>query len=152
MYEAKVKTLEGKTQHIVLERVLNIEEANQIAKSLCGVEEVLTVYLSRYKEVYYDTETPLETATKWYEATLEYETEAETKEDGKATKPKTTKHKILVEATSFEHCYDRMKNILKQGYEMDQKSLKETNIAYVLQDVIADMDFPQADESDKKQE
>lgn len=137
MYEAKLKTTEGKNEHIVLERVLNIEEATAVAKSLPGVEEVIAVYLSQYKEVYYDS---TEDQTKWYEATLACETATAIDEkDSKGNvKSKITKHKILVEAKNFNDCFTRLKGILEQGYEMDQKAIKETNIAYVLQDVIAD--------------
>ena len=68
----------------------------------------------------------------WYDVTLVQSTV-----DPENGKEKKVKYHILVEAEDFDNCSTRVKEIVKQGYEMERTSIKKTNIINVYQDVIA---------------
>lgn len=130
MYQVKFKSSEEKNCTIILSRACDIEEAIKIAKSYEFVAEVYSVSLSQFKEVYYKTNAPLDII--WYDVTLVQYTV-----DPENGKEKKVKYHILVEAVDFDNCSARVKEIVKQGYEMERTSIKKTNIINVFQDVIA---------------
>lgn len=129
MYQVKFKSSEEKNCTIVLSRVCDIEEAIKIAKSYNFVAEVYSVSLSQFKEVYYKTDA--EEDLIWYDVTLVQYTV-----DPENGKEKKVQYHILVEAEDFDNCSTRVKEIVKQGYEMERTSIKKTNIINVFQDVI----------------
>ena len=119
MYQVKFKSSEEKNCTIILSRACDIEEA-----------EVYSVSLSPFKEVYYKTDVEMDLI--WYDVTLVQSTV-----DPENGKEKKVKYHILVEAEDFDNCSTRVKEIVKQGYEMERTSIKKTNIINVYQDVIA---------------
>lgn len=130
MYKVKFKSSEEKNCTIVLSRACDIEEAIKIAKSYDFVAEVYSVSLSQFKEVYYKTNVEMDLI--WYDVTLVQSTV-----DPENGKEKKVQYHILVEAEDFDNCSTRVKEIVKQGYEMERTSIKKTNIINVYQDVIA---------------
>lgn len=130
MYQVKFKSSEEKNCTIVLSRVCDIEEAIKVAKSYDFVAEVYSVSLSQFKEVYYKTDA--EEDLIWYDVTLVQSTV-----DPENGKEKKVQYHILVEAEDFDNCSTRVKDIVKQGYEMERTSIKKTNIINVYQDIIA---------------
>lgn len=130
MYQVKFKSSEEKNCTIVLSRVCDIEEAIKVAKSYDFVAEVYSVSLSQFKEVYYKTDA--EENLIWYDVTLVQSTV-----DPENGKEKKVQYHILVEAEDFDNCSTRVKDIVKQGYEMERTSIKKTNIINVYQDIIA---------------
>lgn len=130
MYQVKFKSSEEKNCTIVLSGACDIEEAIKIAKSYNFVAEVYSVSLSQFKEVYYKTDA--EEDLIWYDVTLVQSTV-----DPENGKEKKVQYHILVEAEDFDNCSTRVKEIVKQGYEMERTSIKKTNIINVFQDVIA---------------
>lgn len=128
MYEVKFQNKDDKSVLYVLEFASSVNEAMVIAARYLAseIKEVYSISLSQYKEAFHSDSAVAD--QKWYGVTLQQET---IDENGKE---KTIKYKILVEAKDFDECYERVKVIAKEGYEMTKRGISETSIQYVLTD------------------
>lgn len=125
MYEVKYRSKnESKTIHMVFEKTASIAETIDTLNAITTVDEIFSVCLSKFVEVYYSEREADE--LKWYEVSL-----TEHGVDERTGKARKTKHHILVQAPDFDECCDQVKKIASMGYDMERNTIRESGITGV---------------------
>ena len=124
MYEAKYRNKDcGKTIHMVFENTTSILDTIVTINATNIVDEIFSVCLSKFSEVYYSKKEA--ESLKWYEVSLtgvSYDTK---------DKPCKKKYHILVQAPNFDDCCETVREIAKMGYEMERHTIRESSITDV---------------------
>ena len=124
MYEAKYKIeSDSKTIHMVFEKTTSILDTIEILNLIDPNNEILSVYLSKFSEVYYSRKEA--EILKWYEVSL-----TGSSIDAQ-DKPCKKKYYILVQAPDFDECCETVREIVKMGYEMERHTIRESSITGV---------------------
>ena len=127
MYEVKFKSEAEKAKiHMVVENALTCVEAVRMIVDNIQDADVLSVYLSNFKEIVRN-QTTADIDHKWYDVTA-----ASVCIDEISGKEKKLKYHILIDAPDFDTAVTRTKETLSQGYDMVTFSIKETDITDVI--------------------
>ena len=125
MYEAKYRNKDGgKTIHMVFENTTSILDTIVTINATNIVDEIFSVCLSKFNEVYYSQKEA--ESLKWYEVSL---TGVSCDTQGKPCKKK---YHILVQAPNFDDCCETVREIAKMGYEMERHTIRESSITDVI--------------------
>lgn len=129
MYEVKFKSEAEKSRfHFVIENALSCLEAIHAIADNRKDAEVLSAYLSQYKEIVRNEHVGSDYVDhKWYDVTA-----ASICVDEKSGKEKKMKYHMLVDAPDFDTAVEYTKEALSQGYDMTTFSIKETDITDVI--------------------
>ena len=138
MYEAKYRNKNsGKTIHMVFENTTSILDTIMTINATNSVDEIFSVCLSKFSEVYYSQKEA--DLLKWYEVSLT-EVSYDTKD-----KPCKKKYHILVQAPNFDDCCETVREIAKMGYEMERHTIRESSITDVTTLTVEDDIIPEKD-------
>ncbi len=122
MYEVRFRDEKGKTKKLLLENAGTISEALEIS---CGLnfpeESIMGLNLSNVREVF-TCQTVTNTPLNWYDVTA------------RSFDEKPVKYHLLFQATNAEDGMKRAMEAMRQGYEMEPVSIKESGISNVIRD------------------
>lgn len=118
MFEIRYKNHEtGKVEKSLIEKAADISDAITAASMMSlSKEDVYGVNLSVFREVFLNPSSP----NKFFDVTV------------RSFDDKPVKYHILIESVSAERAMVHATNLMKQGYEMEPISIKESDIKNVM--------------------
>ena len=136
MYEVKGKSNGHNVLYVIQDSAASsLKEAVDMAEGM-GMEEVFAVYLTKYRELFYDRSQSADdnTTRQWYSVTASEIVVDDKKVDPETQQPKTKENKFtfLLSAVSLDHANERADEEIVSAYGFQKRAIKAVKVDQVL--------------------